>query len=427
MSYDDITIDSLIEKGSFKWSAYPGTIGAWTAEMDFGVAPAIRATLEQLDASDLYGYSTPALIRDMAQATAQFYNDTYGWDVNPEWVSPVSDVLTGMQAVLSFYTEPGAKLVLPTPAYMPFLTMPKIHGREIVEVPMLRNEFGSGDAKPTWTMDFEAIDRALSTAGADGGSGGLLVLCNPHNPIGRVYTRGELEELSRIVEKHGARVFSDEIHAPLTFTGHTHVPYASVNDVAANHTVTVTSHSKSFNTPGLKCAQIIFSNEADFAIWGTHGMFTGKSAANPGLLAAVAAYRDSRDWLADTSAYLERNRDALPGLLERHLPKAVYQPPEGTYLAWIDLSAYDLGDDLTSFFVDRARASIIDGALCGEAGRGFIRLNMGTPLPILEEIVERLGAAVAGKPVAPVGSGAESANSSEVTQAERVSAEEGSA
>ncbi|MGX6450789.1 MalY/PatB family protein [Brevibacterium paucivorans] len=427
MSYDDITIDSLIEKGSFKWSAYPGTIGAWTAEMDFGVAPAIRATLEQLDASDLYGYSTPALIRDMAQATAQFYNDTYGWDVNPEWVSPVSDVLTGMQAVLSFYTEPGAKLVLPTPAYMPFLTMPKIHGREIVEVPMLRNEFGSGDAKPTWTMDFEAIDRALSTAGADGGSGGLLVLCNPHNPIGRVYTRGELEELSRIVEKHGARVFSDEIHAPLTFTGHTHVPYASVNDVAANHTVTVTSHSKSFNTPGLKCAQIIFSNEADFAIWGTHGMFTGKSAANPGLLAAVAAYRDSRDWLADTSAYLERNRDALPGLLERHLPQAVYEPPEGTYLAWIDLSAYDLGDDLTSFFVDRARASIIDGALCGEAGRGFIRLNMGTPLPILEEIVERLGAAVAGKPVAPVGSGAESANSSEVTQAERVSAEEGSA
>lgn len=417
MSYDDITIDSLIEKGSFKWSAYPGTIGAWTAEMDFGVAPAIRATLEQLDASDLYGYSTPALMRDMAQATAQFYNDTYGWDVNPEWVSPVSDVLTGMQAVLSFYTEPGAKLVLPTPAYMPFLTMPKIHGREIVEVPMLRNESGSGDAKPTWTMDFEAIDRALSTAGADGGSGGLLVLCNPHNPIGRVYTRGELEELSRIVEKHGARVFSDEIHAPLTFTGHTHVPYASINEAAANHTVTVTSHSKSFNTPGLKCAQIIFSNEADFAIWGTHGMFTGKSAANPGLLAAVAAYRDSRDWLADTSAYLERNRDALPGLLERHLPKAVYQPPEGTYLAWIDLSAYDLGDDLTSFFVDRARVSIIDGALCGEAGRGFIRLNMGTPLPILEEIVERLGAAVAGTPVAQVGSGAEVADGSEAGQA----------
>lgn len=409
MSYDDITIDSLIEKGSFKWSAYPGTIGAWTAEMDFGVAPAIRATLEQLDARDLYGYSTPALMSDMAQATAQFYNDTYGWDVNPEWVSPVSDVLTGMQAVLSFYTEPGAKLVLPTPAYMPFLSMPKLHGREIVEVPMLRNEAGAGSGagtgEPAWSMDFEAIDRALSTAGADGGSGGLLVLCNPHNPIGRVYTRAELEELSRIVEKHGARVFSDEIHAPLTFSGHTHVPYASINDTAANHTVTVTSHSKSFNTPGLKCAQIIFSNEADVATWDTHGMFTGKSAANPGLLAAVAAYRDSRDWLADTSAYLERNRDALPGLLERHLPQAVYQPPEGTYLAWIDLRAYDLGDDLTSFFVDRARVSIIDGALCGEAGRGFIRLNMGTPLPILEEIVERLGAAVAGEPVAPVGEG----------------------
>ena len=145
------------------------------------------------------------------------------------------------------------------------------------------------------------------------------MLCNPHNPIGRVYTRAELEELSSIVEKHGARVFSDEIHAPLTFSGHTHVPYASINDTAANHTVTVTSHSKSFNTPGLKCAQIIFSNEADVATWDTHGMFTGKSAANPGLLAAVAAYRDSRDWLADTSAYLERNRDALPGLSLIHI------------------------------------------------------------------------------------------------------------
>lgn len=389
--YDSITAESLIAKGGLKWTAFPGTIGAWTAEMDFGVSPAIRETLNFVDQHDLYGYATPKLVSDMSQATADFYRERYGWDVNPEWVSPMSDVLAGFAAVLSFFVEPGAKLVLPTPAYMPFVSMPAIYGREVVEVPMRH----SPEAEQPWSMDLDAIDRALSTAGADGGPGGLLVLCNPHNPIGRVYTRDELEALARVVEANNARVVSDEIHAPLTFSGHTHVPYASVNDATARHTITVTSHSKSFNTPGLKCAQMIFSNTDDVDTWKKYGVFVQKSASNPGLLAAVAAYRDSQDWLADTSAYLERNRDTFAQLVAQHLPQATHTPPEGTYLAWLDLNRYGLDGDLAQFFIDTAKVSVIDGALCGQAGRGHVRINMGTPRPILEQIVERLGEAVA--------------------------------
>lgn len=394
--YDDVSIESLVDKGSCKWSTYPGAIGAWTAEMDFGVAPAIRDTLTTLNDRDLYGYAPPALTRDMAAATSAFYSSRYGWDVNPDWVSAASDVLTAMSATLTFYTEPGHKLVIPTPAYMPFLTLPPIYGREFVEVPMERTA-------DSWRMDYEAIDRALTTAGPGGTPGGLLVLCNPHNPIGRVYTREELTTLAEVVHRHGARVFSDEIHAPLTFPGHTHVPYASVSAEAAAHTITATSHSKSFNTPGLKCAQIIFSNEADSRKWKTAGQFVAKSASNPGLLAAVAAYRNSADWLADTLQYLDGNRAAMTQLVAHHLPKARYLAPEGTYLAWLDLTAYDLPGrhasdrpaNLQQFFIDNAQVALIDGKQCGSDYAGYVRVNMGTPRHILQQIVTRMGQAVA--------------------------------
>lgn len=392
--YDSITIDSLVAKGSCKWSTYPGTLGAWTAEMDFGVAPAIRQVLTQVNDRDLFGYAPPALTRDMAQATATFYHQRYGWALNPDWVAPVSDVLTALTAVLKFYVTPGTPIILPTPAYMPFLTLPHLHGYPLIEVPMQRTG-------GTWRMDFDALSNAFAEAVATPSTPPtpsvgatnrpLLVLCNPHNPIGRVYTRDELTTLSELVERYQARVFSDEIHAPLTFDGHAHIPYASLNEATANHTITATSHSKSFNTPGLKCAQLIFSNEADYAHWKTHGTFVEKSASNPGLLAAVAAYRDSASWLADTIAYIQRNRDAMPALLAEHLPKAGYIPPEGTYLAWLDLTEYNLADNLHAFFAERARVSITDGALCGQAGRGHVRVNMGTPLPILTEVIRRMG------------------------------------
>ncbi|MYM20430.1 aminotransferase class I/II-fold pyridoxal phosphate-dependent enzyme [Brevibacterium sp. 5221] len=376
-----ITRQQLEERASKKWSQFPGAIGAWIAEMDFPVAQPIRDSLVDFDARELYGYAPDAVKDDMRRATADFYARRYGWEFAPEYVDTASDVLSGMGAVLDLFSEPGSAVIVPTPNYMPFFTVPGLHGRRIIQVPML-HEAGQ------WSFDLEGIARAF-----DDGAG-LLIMCNPHNPIGRVYTREELLAVSEVVERKGGRVFSDEIHAPLTYEGRRHVPYASVSPAAAAHTVTVTSASKSFNTPGLKCAQIIFSNDADLDVWKAKGHFIAEGASTPGILAAIAAYDRGGEWLADTIDYLQGNRDALADDLAELLPQVGYEKPEGTYVAWLDVRRLGIPGNPQRFFLDSARVATTDGELCGRAGDGHVRFNMALPRPILREAVESMAAAV---------------------------------
>ncbi|WAL39427.1 aminotransferase class I/II-fold pyridoxal phosphate-dependent enzyme [Brevibacterium sp. BRM-1] len=376
-----ITRQQLEERASKKWSQFPGAIGAWIAEMDFPVAQPIRDSLVDFDARELYGYAPDAVKDDMRGATADFYARRYGWEFAPEYVDTASDVLSGMGAVLDLFSEPGSAVIVPTPNYMPFFTVPGLHGRRIIQVPML-HEAGQ------WSFDLEGIARAF-----DDGAG-LLIMCNPHNPIGRVYTREELLAVSEVVERKGGRVFSDEIHAPLTYEGRRHVPYASVSPAAAAHTVTVTSASKSFNTPGLKCAQIIFSNDADLDVWKAKGHFIAEGASTPGILAAIAAYDRGGEWLADTIDYLQGNRDALADDLAELLPQVGYEKPEGTYVAWLDVRRLGIPGNPQRFFLDSARVATTDGELCGRAGDGHVRFNMALPRPILREAVESMAAAV---------------------------------
>ena len=391
--YDSITREQIEQYGSLKWTAYPGAAGAWIAEMDFGVAPAIREAYLSVDARDLYGYAPAELVADMQQATADFYRDSYGWNVDPAMIAPLPDVLAGLSAAINLFTPPGSKVVVPTPAYMPFLDLPTVAGREIVEVPLIRR-LGAAQGEGSWEFDYQALDAALAAAGPDGTSGGLLIMCNPHNPIGKVYTREELARIAEIVDRHGAVVFNDEIHAPLVYAGNEHINYPTVSAAAAQHTVTATSHSKSFNTPGLKCAQLIFSNPAHLRIWEQKGTFLSKGASNPGLLCAVAAYRDSRDWLADTRDYLSGNIDALGELLAEHLPQVGYIRPQGTYLAFLDMSALGLPGSPQQFFLDNAHIALTDGRLCGVIGENHARLNLGTPRPILTQIIRDMAQAV---------------------------------
>ncbi len=203
-----------------------------------------------------------------------------------------------------------------------------------------------------------------------------------------------------MVEANGGRVFADEIHAPLIYPGGTHIPYASLSGAAAAHTVTGTAASKGWNLPGLKCAQLLLSNDRDAATWAEHGSTFEHGTSTPGVQASTAAYRDGGPWLDDVVAYLDGSRALLAGLLAEHLPEVGYQPPEGTYLAWLDCRAlcrgrWSPGDarDVSpaEFFLAKARVMLTDGAACGEAGRGHVRLNFATPRPILTEIVRRHG------------------------------------
>lgn len=411
--YDSITRKQIEERGSRKWAEYPGAIGAWIAEMDFGIAPAIREALKVIDENQLYGYTPPALLKGLGEATSEFYASRYGWEFPAENVFPASDVLLGMGGFLDILAPRGAKIVVPTPAYMPFLTVPGAFFRDHVEVPQkivdepspeLLSTSADREDVPTplagrhWEMDFEAIDAALSTAGPDGGPGGVLVLCNPHNPTGRVYTRAELEKITEIVEKNGALVFSDEIHAPLTYSGFQHIPYASTSEAAARHTLTATSHTKSFNTPGLKCAQLIFTNDEHLAAWKKHGTQFSATAATPGVIAGITAYREGGEWLADTLGYLEQTRDFVADFAAAELPELGYIKPQGTYLSFFDANALvprlPEGVSPQQFFLQEARVAMNDGATTGQAGKGWVRFNMGTPRPIVQEALEAMAAAI---------------------------------
>jgi cystathionine beta-lyase len=386
---DQITADELRARGGHKWAAGgPGVIGAFVAEMDFGVAPPVEAALLDVLGRADFGYLSDRIVAAMAAACAAWQRDRYGWTVDPARIRPLPDVITGLAAAITVFSRPGSPVILPTPAYMPFLTVPGTLGREIIQVPMTADG-------GRHVLDLDGIDAAFKRGGH------LLVLCNPCNPVGRVYHAAELAAVAEVVDANGGRVFADEIHAPLIYPGGVHRPYASLSPTAAGHSVTGTATSKGWNVPGLKCAQLVLSNDADAAVWAERGHTFEHGASTPGVQAATAAYRDGGPWLDDVVAYLDGSRTLLARLLADHLPEVGFRPPEGTYLAWLDCRALFSGlggaASPAGFFLDEARVMLTDGAACGTAGQGHVRLNFATPRPVLAEIVRRMAAAVSAR------------------------------
>jgi cystathionine beta-lyase len=378
---DALTAAELRERGSLKWTRFDGDpIGAWVAEMDFGTAPPVLAALRSAVETGEFGYLPPRARAELAGACADWQLRRYGWAVPPEHVFPVTDVLTGLELVIRHFTRPSSPVIVPTPAYMPFLTVPPLQGREVIEVPMARD-------RDRYVLDLDGVDRAYRAGGH------LLVLCNPANPVGRVLTAAELAAVTEVVDRHGGRVFADEVHAPLVYPGHRHAPYAATSPTAAAHTLTATSASKAWNLPGLRCAQLIVSDPADARACRRLAEVVPAAPSTLGVAAAVAAYRAGQPWLDDVLGYLDRNRHALGELVATHLPTVGYTPPEGTYLAWLDCRRLGLDEPPAGYFQARAGVALVDGAACGRAGRGHVRLNFATPLPILREAVGRMGRA----------------------------------
>ena len=379
--FDDLTEERLRAAGSLKWSRFGPAIGAWVAEMDLGTAPPVTKALHEAVDRTAFGYLPARAAEDMARACAGWHHRRYGWDVPPAWITPLPDVIAGLQATVEHFTPPGSPVVLPTPAYMPFRIVPGLLGRELIEVPMISD----GDRA---TYDLDGIDRALR-AGA-----GLVVHVNPHNPLGRVFTDQEQHALADVVARHGARVFSDEIHAPLVYPGAVHRPYASLSPVAAAHTVTATSASKAWNLPGLKAAQLVLSTDADAEHWARVGFLYGHGASTLGVLAATAAYDAGGEWLDGVLTYLDGNRRLLGDLLAERLPEVRYRPPEGTYLGWLDCRPLGLPAPAGAFFLERAAVALVDGPECGAPGEGHVRLNFATSRALLTTMVDRMAAAV---------------------------------
>lgn len=379
--FDSTTVEELRDLGSVKWTMFPNMIGAFVAEMDFGLAPPVSQALHTTLDRSMTGYLPGELSTRMAEATAAWCLEMYGWDVPAKWVHPVPDVIAALEIAIDKYSPAGSKIIVPTPAYMPFLFVPTSHDREVIEVPSI-------EVDGRWQMDLAGIAQAFD----DGGH--LLILCNPHNPLGTVATREEMLAVADLVQAKGGRVFSDEIHAPLIYKESTHVPYASVSAEAAGHTITATSASKAWNLAGLKCAQVIISNDADEEHWQTFGFMASHGASNLGVVGNTAAYLSGRKWLGEVMEYLDGNRQLLGELIAEHLPAVKYTAPEGTYIAWLDFRDCNIDGDLAEFFRTEAGVAVSDGIACGAVGAGFARFVFAMPRPVLVEAIERMGAAL---------------------------------
>lgn len=382
-SIDALTQADLVAGGSDKWTRFPDCIGAFIAEMDFGCPAPVTEALQRAVASGSLGYLSQTHVSALAEATARYLERDFAWVVDPAWVRPLADIVQAYQAFLQHFVAPGSAIIVPTPAYMPFLSLPEALGVEVIEVPMLEEDDG-------WRIDAEGIQRAFR----DGAK--ALVLCHPHNPIGKVYSAGELRQVSELVEAAGAVVFSDEIHAPLMLTeGRAHIPYASISPEAAAHSVTALSASKAFNIPGVKCCQIVLTSEVHRAKWQQVGVWSEHQTSTLGVHATIAAYEAGGEWLAGAIEYLRENVRLAVDTLRHRVPSVKVRLPDATYLLWVDVRdtpfwAMRESDDAALELRRRSGVAVNDGRACGEVGEGFIRVNVAMPRPILVAALDQM-------------------------------------
>ncbi|MDQ1292670.1 MAG: cysteine-S-conjugate beta-lyase [Actinomycetota bacterium] len=380
---------SLRAAGSIKWTMQgPQVLPAWVAEMDVRGCPAVVEALHRAVDDGAFGYPARDRDTDLPAATVELLERLSGWVVPAEQVVSCGDVLSGIRIVLDALCE-GAPVVLPLPAYPPFLEAIPLTGRKIVGVPCV-SESGSRQR-----LDLDRIDDALA-AGAR-----TVLLTQPHNPLGRVFTRDELLGLRDVVDRRGARVISDEIHSPLVLPGHRHVPYASLPGAGA-HTTTLIAASKAWNVPGLRCAQIVCSTPEDLAALRKLPHVANHGVSSLGVVATIAAYRHGETWRQGVLRHLVDQRDLFGRLLAGQLPDASWEPLEATYLAWVDARAYRGrtadGQDRDCFdpgaaALKRGKVMVNRGADFGPGYEGFVRVNLGTSAERLHEIVRRLALA----------------------------------
>ena len=373
------SLESLRRRKSWKWTEYPADVlPAWVAEMDFDLAEPIKTAVR--DALDIGDTGYPTRI-GLGEAYAAFADTRFGWSPDPPRVVAIPDVMTGISEVIQATTSPGAGIVINPPVYPPFFFRIELAGRHIVEAPLAR------DADGRYDLDLEALDAAFATDGV-----AVYLLCSPHNPTGRVWSRAQLLAVADLCQARGVALLVDEIHAPLALRGAAHVPFLSLDHEFTNQVYTFTSASKAWNISGLKCG---------LAVTGSAGLDTALSerweallAGHLGVLGTIAAFRESVFWLDAVVDQLSGNRLLVADLLRRELPEVGYSAPEASFLAWLDCRRLALGDDPSAAFLERGRVALSAGPDFGRKGRGFVRLNMGTSPELLQEIVRRMAVTV---------------------------------
>ncbi len=374
--------DRIIDRhhtGSEKWERYAGrdVLPMWVADMDFASPPCVLEALHRRVDHGVFGYTQPP--QSAVDAIVTHLLERYHWRVDPEWLVFTPGVNRAMNLVCRAIGERGDAIVVPTPVYPPFFGAVANSQRRLIDVPLARR------AGERWEFDFVALaDRTPADAR-------LLLLCHPHNPVGRAWTRAELEQLAAFCRERDLWICSDEIHAGLEFDGREHLPLATLSPEIAERTITLQAPSKTFNLPGLGLA---FAVVPDAAIrrrmLGARAGLVPPDLSPLAYAAAEAAYREGEPWRRELVAYLQANRDALAAFVARETPELKLAPVEATYLAWIDATA--LGQPDPAKYFEQHGLGLNDGASFGAPG--FVRLNFGCPRATLDKGLRRLHAAV---------------------------------
>lgn len=379
--FDTISLDSLRKRSGVKWSRYPAdTIPLWIAEMDFPVAPAITEALQQRLAASDFGYGAMGGLPGMRDAVANRMATLHGASIPADNVRSMASTVVGMTRSINALTAPGDEVLILTPLYPPFKREIETAGRKAVEVDLVQH--GS-----EWVIDFDALQAAVTPATR------MMMFCSPHNPVGKVFTQQELEQIAEFVLRNNLWFVSDDLHADITFGEQTYIPIVNIGDEIAQRTVTLYGPTKAFNLPGLSVSFMMTHNDALLERLTNVGAGYCSSPSPLAETAALAAYTDGDEWLNDTLAYMKGNRDFVANELKTHLPQIGITAPVGTYLFWLDLNALGLAtEDAPASVVLEEKAKVIlqDGAQFGTAGTGFARMNIATSRPILAEALERL-------------------------------------
>ncbi len=377
--FDAVTLEQLRRRTGTKWSSYAAdVIPAWVADSDAPMCPAVRSAIEGvLDAGDL-GYPERALPALVGEAFAERMDVQFGWRADATLVRPVTDVVHAFSWLIDRYTATGDGVVLQAPVYPPF-----IEAVDRLERRLAFHELARDD-RLGWRLDPEGVEAAVDDHTR------VLVLVNPHNPTGRCFTSDELRAFGEVAIAHDLVVVADEIHAELTHTAHHHIPFASLGSEFAARTITLSSVSKAFNLGGLRGAVVHFGSSELMERWDEIPAFHLGEVSTPSMVASIAAWRDGGAWLDDMRAALTARRDRVAAFIAEHLPDLCWWPPQATYLAWLDMTTYELGDDPAAFFETQARVALSHGPEFGPPGRGFVRLNFATTVGVLDEVLERM-------------------------------------
>jgi cystathionine beta-lyase len=373
---------SVKHDGCAAYFGTPDVLPLWVADMDFAAPEAVTRALAQRAAHPVYGYTFYP--DSLYEALIAWLKKRHGWEIQREWIVMAPGVVPSLFAAVMAFAQPGEGVIVQPPVYFPFFSAVTTNQRRLIENP-LRQENGR------YGIDFEHLERCA----ADGAR--LLLLCSPHNPVGRVWSRKELAEILRIARRYDLMVLSDEIHADLIYPGQQHTILAALEadewpDTIGSNIITAVAPSKTFNIPGLGLSSLIVPDPAHRAALHKAFATLHSNNSNPfSITAFETAYRDGEAWLDSLMVYLRDNRDFVSGYLATHLPAIRLIQPQGTYLLWLDCRDLQMSDaQLHEFFVRQARVGMNPGTVFGKGGSGFMRLNIGSPRHIIAAALERI-------------------------------------